>query len=197
MPPATLRLLAPGQYRRTPWKNGGGVTVDIADAYRDGIASPGWDGMLWRFGHTRIERNGPFSDLSGFDRLLAVIDGSGLVLHPAGAQALDVRAPFRPVRFPGEWAIVSELTSGAVGVLNLMADRQGFEIDLEFVRGRRVVAAKAGIYLAYALVGGALVRVDGFSQPVPAGHTLRVDAGATVTIEVEDELVALATIRPR
>jgi environmental stress-induced protein Ves len=48
----TIRL-DPQSYRRTPWKNGGGVTVDIADATRRGRAGR-WSGMLWRFGRTRI-----------------------------------------------------------------------------------------------------------------------------------------------
>jgi len=197
MAPLRVSVLAPSLYRHTPWKNGGGVTVDIADAHRDGAAPQGWDGMRWRFGHTRIERNGPFSDLSGFDRLLAVIDGSGLMLHPAGRAPIDVRAPFRPVRFPGDWAIVSELTAGPVGVLNLMADRRDFEIELSFVRGTAAVGAAAGTRLAYALKGDARVRVDGGLHALAAGATLRVDATAAAAVEIDCELVALATIRPR
>ena len=33
---AGITRLDPKTYRRTPWKNGGGVTVDIADAYAAG-----------------------------------------------------------------------------------------------------------------------------------------------------------------
>jgi uncharacterized protein len=43
--------LDPAGYRRTPWKNGGGVTVDIAE-HED----------AWRFGRTPITTAGPFSD---------------------------------------------------------------------------------------------------------------------------------------
>ena len=38
-----ITLLDPAGYRRTPWKNGGGVTVDIAE-HKD----------AWRFGRTPI-----------------------------------------------------------------------------------------------------------------------------------------------
>ena len=121
-----LARLDSARYRRTPWKNGGGVTVDIAGASVPGVAPGAWEGVIWRFGQTRIERPGPFSDLSGFDRLLAVVEGQGLVLHPAGAPALDVRARFHPVRFPGEWRIESELEDGPVAVVNLIAPPSTF-----------------------------------------------------------------------
>ena len=75
-----IMRLDPKAYRRTPWKNGGGVTIDIADDYASGVTSGSWSGMLWRFGRTRIETPGPFSDLSGFDRILTVIGGRGLTL---------------------------------------------------------------------------------------------------------------------
>ena len=59
----SLRL-DPKAYRRTPWKNGGGVTIDIADDYAPGAAPGSWSGMLWRLGHTQIVEPAPFSDLS-------------------------------------------------------------------------------------------------------------------------------------
>jgi len=31
-----IMRLDPAAYRRTPWKNGGGITIDIADAYAPG-----------------------------------------------------------------------------------------------------------------------------------------------------------------
>ena len=91
--------------------------------------------MIWRFGQTRIERPGPFSDLSGFDRLLAVVEGRGLVLRPAGVPALDVRARVSAGPLPGEWQIESELEDGPVAVVNLMADRHLAAIDLRFATG--------------------------------------------------------------
>src|SRR4051812_42413643 len=93
-----ITRLEPAAYRRTPWKNGGGVTIDIADAYAPGATVGGWSAMRWRFGRTQILAPGPFSDLSGYDRILTVIGGRGLVLEIAGGQALDGRRPFPPGR---------------------------------------------------------------------------------------------------
>jgi len=129
--------LDPRAYRRTPWKNGGGVAVDIADAYAPGAQAGSWSGMLWRLGRTEIVEGGPFSDLSGYDRILTVIGGRGLVLQIEGGAALDVREPYRPVRFRGEDRIVSRLETGPVAVLNLIADRR-HAIDVAILSGTDV-----------------------------------------------------------
>ena len=63
-----LTTIDPAAYRHTPWKNGGGVTIDIAESLLPGFPPGSWEGMVWRFGRTAIVAPGPFSDLSGFDR---------------------------------------------------------------------------------------------------------------------------------
>ena len=123
--------LDPDRYQRTPWKNGGGVTVDIA-----------FDGDVWRFSRTPITAAGPFSDYSGFDRLQVLVAGSGLVLQtPTGE--IDVRRPFRPVRFAGETPIVSRLEAGPVEVINLMGERSRVRTRSRRARSRAARSAWA------------------------------------------------------
>src|SRR5581483_7559731 len=149
----TITRLDPASYRRTPWKNGGGVAVDIADAYRADAVPGDWSGMLWRLGRTEIVAGGPFSDLSGYDRILTVIGGRGLMLQIEGGEALDARAPFRPVRFRGEDRITSDLEAGPVAVLNLIADR-AHAIDLAVLDGGAVRKLDRAINIVYALADG-------------------------------------------
>lgn len=194
MRPTSIRFLSPADYRRTPWKNGGGVTIDIADEYLPGAPAGGWDAMVWRFGRTRIVEPGPFSDLSGFDRLLAVIDGSGLVLHPEGAPPLDVRQPFRPVRFPGDWRIVSELTAGPVGVMNLLADRRMAKIDLRFLRAAERWTPPPGVVIVHAPAGDADAAIDGAPHRLAADHALRLETSGDIEVATAQGLLAVASI---
>lgn len=113
-----IARLTPSQYKRTPWKNGGGVTVDIVV-----------EGD-WRFGRTPITAPGPFSDYSGHDRLQLLVSGSGLVLETPDSE-IDVRRPFHPVRFAGETKIVSRLEAGPVEVVNLIGRRDAVSLDLQ------------------------------------------------------------------
>jgi environmental stress-induced protein Ves len=186
--------LDPKTYRRTPWKNGGGVTIDIADDYAPGVTPGSWSGMRWRFGRTRIVTPGPFSDLSGFDRILTVIGGRGLTLEVEGGAALDVREPYRPVRFRGEDRIVSRLETGPVAVLNLLADRSAYEIDVAILSGGDARPLDSAISIVYALEDGA-VAIDE-SYALVADEALRVD-GAGATLQVEAGRLALGKISSR
>ena len=131
-----ITLLDPSQYRRTPWKNGGGVTVDIAE--QDDV---------WRFGRTPITAPGPFSDYAGFDRLQVLVAGRGLVLDTPDGE-IDVRTPFKPVRFNGETRIVSRLESGPVEVVNLIGARAKVRIALDVLRSDGALTVEPGTHLA-------------------------------------------------
>ncbi|MBV6325790.1 HutD family protein, partial [Duganella sp. HSC-15S17] len=116
-------------YTRSPWKNGGGIFTDIADAHREGSPARDWDSLLWRFASTPIVAPGPFSHMPGIDRLQMVVGGRGLVLK-SPTQDFDEREPFTTVRFTGEMEIVTALEAGPVEVVNLMARRGAAEIEL-------------------------------------------------------------------
>jgi environmental stress-induced protein Ves len=188
-----ITRLDPAAYRRTPWKNGGGITIDIADAYAPGAAPGSWSGMLWRLGRTRIVEPGPFSDLSGYDRILTAIGGRGLVLEIAGGQALDVREPFRPVRFAGEDRITSRLEAGPVAVLNLMSDRR-HAIDVVMLSGQDTRALDAAINIVYAIEDSEVVIGDR-ALTLMTDEALRSDQSGELTMR--RGRVALSTISSR
>lgn len=181
-----ITALDPSAFGRTPWKNGGGVVIDIAGELRDGAASAaGWDATLWRFGRTTIPVAAPFSDLTGFDRLLMVVGGRGLVLQTP-TEEIDVREPFAPVRFAGETRIVSRLEAGPVEVVNLIADRAYAEMDLERLESGDSKALAPGVHVLYAAAEDCALRFAGEPRTLAGGHALRIDA-------VEDCLVVCVT----
>ncbi|MBV8840987.1 MAG: HutD family protein [Alphaproteobacteria bacterium] len=185
--------LDPTTYRRTPWKNGGGMTVDIADAYRADAVPGDWSAMLWRPGRTEIVAAGPFSDLSGYDRILTVIGGRGLTLRIEGGAALDVREPFRPVRFRGEDRITSQLEAGPVAVLNLIADRR-HAIDVAVLGGGEGRPLGAAINIIYAPAESTVV-LGAERYRLAADAALRLDGPGE--LRVESGRVILATISSR
>ncbi len=196
MSPTRFTALAPSAYRHTPWKNGGGVTIDIAGASRPGFQEGGWNGMLWRFGRTAIEQDGPFSDLTGFDRLQMVVAGRGLVLQAATGE-IDVREPLVPVRFAGETAIVSRLEAGPVEVVNLIADRSYASIDLRVLAAGTSWRLDPGIHVCYASQEACSLRCDGRPHDLAAGHALQVESDDGISLEGLAGNTLVASILPR
>jgi environmental stress-induced protein Ves len=155
--------LDPTRYVRVPWKNGGGVTVDIA-----------FDGDVWRFSRTPITAPGAFSDYTGFDRLQVLIAGSGLVLQtPTGE--IDMRRPFRPARFAGETPIVSRLDAGPVEVINLMGERSKVRIDLAVLEAGQQQHLGSGLHIAYCPDSQAVLRLAGETHELPANGGLGIE----------------------
>lgn len=192
----TLTPLSPESFRSKPWKNGGGVTLDIADASRPGADPAGWEGMIWRLGRTAIVQPGPFSDLTGYERLQAVIVGSGLVLDGEDGE-IDLRQPFRPVRYDGGIPLVSRLENGPVEVVNLIADRSLCAIDLVVPVVGEGIALSAPTHILYAPCEAVQGRCGEMAFTVEAGHALRIDAQAEAALTVEAGQALLASIRPR
>jgi len=70
----------------SPWKNGGGVTREVA-AFPEGAAL---DAFVWRVSVADVAQAGPFSRFAGIDRTLAVDVMAGSAI---GSPMLKARAP--------------------------------------------------------------------------------------------------------
>lgn len=109
-----LRIIKSSEYVSMPWKNGMGVTDQID-------LLPGQDlPYLWRLSSARVEADSPFSLFPGYERLLAVFEGEGLLLND--------RPLLRhmPVAFAGEENIQCKLLAGPVRDLGLIYHRDHF-----------------------------------------------------------------------
>ena len=140
-----------------PWKNGRGELVVI-----DSEGGKSWQdmGVAWHFGRTAIIEEGPFSDYTGYERLQVVTKGAGLVLV-APDHEIDLRLPMHPRRYDGGTPIRTLLEKGPVEVVNLIADRGRFDIDLRVGKAGAQMFCKSGRHVVYAPVGAALVEIDG------------------------------------
>lgn len=181
-PSPRVTPLDPSSYRRVPWKNGRGVTMDIA-----------FEREVWRFSRTPITEPGPFSDHAGLDRLLVLVAGSGLVLETPGGE-IDARRPFRPVRFAGETPVVSRLEAGPVEVVNLLGDRSRVAIDLAVLDAGGTRRLGEGTHIAYCAGGQAVLTLAGQEHPIDADGGLRIDGVADVATCTAG-LVVLGSVR--
>jgi len=139
------------------------VSVDIASG-----------GEVWRFGRTPITAAGPFSDYTGFDRMQVLVAGSGLMLETPDGE-IDVREPFKPVRFAGETSITSRLEAGPVEVVNLMGDRGRVQIDLAVLEAGETQHLGPGLHIAYCPTGPARLRLLGEEYALQADGGLRIE----------------------
>jgi uncharacterized protein len=109
-----------------------------------------------------------------------LVAGRGLLLEtPEGD--IDVREPFKPVRFAGESRIMSRLEAGPVEVINLMGDRSRVRIDLAALNVGETRRLGPALHIAYCPTGRAVLRLRDGEYDLPADGGLRIEeAGETV-----------------
>ncbi|MGW0411907.1 HutD/Ves family protein [Streptomyces collinus] len=138
----------------TPWKNGGGLTSEVAVHPRDA----GTDDFDWRISVADVASAGPFSAFPGVDRIITLIDGPGMVLTVDGAEH-RMDAPYEPFPFPGDAVTECELLDGPIVDFNVMVRRARMTAEVRVARSATEVRPTAGTdVLAVVLDGSAVLR---------------------------------------
>jgi environmental stress-induced protein Ves len=167
--PAVVHLTR-ADARVLPWKNGRGTTEELALWPR--AASFERADFDWRISRARIDADGPFSAFPGFERILLVTAGEGLLLsHGERAARARVRR-LEPYAFSGDWPTAAELAAGPVADFNVLTRRGTCRADVSVLPlGRRRVREELDARHAFAhvLAGAARARVTAEEEPFELG----------------------------
>ncbi|HKU68116.1 MAG TPA: HutD family protein [Candidatus Baltobacteraceae bacterium] len=128
--------------RRVPWRNGGGWTSVLAQA-------EGREPAPWRISVAEIERDGPFSDYSGYDRTI-VAEDAGFTLEFADGARAEIH-PLVPYSFAGERAVFCRLHGARATAFNVITLRGAFTHEVRVERGEIVVSIHSPAGFAAAI----------------------------------------------
>ena len=149
-----MRILRAADHRRMPWKNGGGVTTEIA-VFPEGA---GLDEFEWRLSMANVASDGPFSLFADVDRTLAVLEGEGIVLSVEGRADVTLARTSPPFAFAADRQCAARLITGPILDLNIMTRRDRFAHRLELVgEGRSMTRSGAALTIAFCAVGSASI----------------------------------------
>jgi len=171
-----MRIIRPSEYRRMPWKNGGGETVEIAVA----PAGASLDAFDWRVSMAHVASSGPFSRFPGVDRTLAVLEGPGIRLSIAGRKAVPLRRDTPPFGFSGDDPAEAELIDGAIEDLNVMTRRAGHRHRLSRLAATAPVSLRREGDWLLVVARGATARAS------TAREEHRLAEGTTVLLDETD-----------
>jgi environmental stress-induced protein Ves len=177
----TWNLIRLSEAPASPWRNGGGVTHELA-------AGPARDDWTWRISVAEVAADGPFSDFPGVQRWFAVLRGAGVRLAIDG-QVHEVVAASAPLEFDGAAQVDSSLLAGPTHDLNLMVQRARATGRMTRTTGtQRFTPAADGVLAVYALDAGASLTTSADAAPFAAPpHSL---AWATLAAGTEVEVAS-------
>jgi len=143
-----MEIIRFSEIRPEPWRNGGGVTRELASHPKAASAQDGaWD---WRVSIADVSKAGAFSVFPGMERVLTVIDGELLLLTVDGEEHPVEK--YRPFRFSGEADTSSALPTGDIRDLNVIARAGAFKgytsiIELSKKRAHPVFEGQLAVLL--------------------------------------------------
>lgn len=129
------QILDSFQYRRMPWKNGLGETLEIFTHEDD-------EGIRFRISQAAVVEDGVFSDFSGLHRTLVLLSGTGMVLtHTVHEQDTHNRLlnTLDMALFDGGALTTATLLNGPIEDLNIMVRKQDTQSNVKAVQATESV----------------------------------------------------------
>jgi hypothetical protein len=147
-----------------PWRNGLGTTIELLKQ-----DLPCGDGFAWRLSMADVTTNGAFSNFSGYQRTLLLLEGKGLTLESNGASH-RLEKPLQSARFSGDDQTFATLHDGPVKDFNVMVQRQhcSARVSSALHPDESTLDVDGDILLVYAVDGELSLSVPEIS--VPSGH---------------------------
>jgi environmental stress-induced protein Ves len=176
-----IQVLRAADRVASPWKNGGGVTREVA-------SSPSGTGVSefdWRVSLADVASGGPFSTFEGIDRVITVVQGEGMALTVDGEETV-VSELYRPFAFSGDAKTDCRLLGGPLVDFNVMTRRGKVSADVQFVRER---VALSGTVLVVVLEGSSAI--DG-TELGPLDAALLTDAATVLEVEGTAAVVTIS-----
>lgn len=177
------------EHVRSPWRNGGGMTAEVA-AWPPG-ADAGSD-FSWRVSFADVAASGDFSTFPGVDRVITLIDGPPMTLELPGETT--VLRPFVPYSFDGGVPVRCSVTAPTRD-LNVMTRRGRASATVEMLdvgKGEEPLPQGSPL-LVVGLTGAVCAREGDDAAALGPGDVLVTDQ--PVTVEGAG-LVAIVRIAP-
>jgi uncharacterized protein len=184
--------MTPAEARRMPWKNGLGLTLELA------VEPPGATletGFHWRLSSAEVATSGPFSSFPGLERWLLLLEGAGFRIDFGERGCVLLDEPRVPLRFSGDWPATATLLEGPCIDLNLMVDPGCCRASLQVLHAdaELPLPLAPGTHLVFIAAGSLAVPL--WNLHLETSHLLRVEDGpAELTLVPDSDGASLVWI---
>ncbi len=189
------RYLARANYTAMRWRNGAGITHEIAREPAQGEL------FSWRLSLASLQVSGPFSSYAGYQRCVALVAGRGFRLHIGAGQTQELRTAGNHVLFDGAAATRCELLDGPCTDLSLIVREPGIidHASLLAIGSEQDLKSPAARTLLLFVVRGAMSAESPGSTPSAQARAafFRLNLHDTLLIPAEESwCVKSVTVEP-
>jgi environmental stress-induced protein Ves len=171
-----MKLIAYESLTATPWKNGGGITRELA-CYPVGASM---HDFIWRVSIADVNSSGPFSNFPEIDRVITLLDGDGMQLRFENGKQHTLVEKLHPFIFRGEDKVDAQLAGSPSRDFNLMTRRNVAYGKVEVRRTAGVIDQGLSTLLLFCVCGQ--WQISTAEHSLQQGDTLIIDAPECDTI---------------
>ncbi|ABE54368.1 protein of unknown function DUF886 [Shewanella denitrificans OS217] len=170
-----MQIIPPNDFKRLPWKNGKGETIELA--INEGGTMADFD---WRISMAKVTEDGPFSDFSGYQRQLLLLEGVGITLkhqnHDGRHQYQTLATPLAVANFDGGLMTSGVLINGPISDFNLIVKAAKYQTDVHVLQASTLTLPLSQLLFAYAVTGSCEVTFSNNTITLPQGYLVRLAA---------------------
>jgi uncharacterized protein len=196
-----ISIISPKQFKQIPWKNGKGLTTELA--INDGGTL---DNFAWRLSIASVVEDGEFSNFSGYWRNLVLISGKGISLQHTLNSAVKTDCLTKLLQlssFDGGSKTQGKLLGGeldeafnnnidSVGItdFNVMTKIGKYKAEVSTYTTKEPIKIKScDLCFVYSLTDELSTTTNEKTQQIPAKHLLKITSPMTNAITVSGEMM--------
>ena len=168
-----LTILSPEAFKTIPWKNGLGHTTELAINNGGNL-----DYFDWRLSIASVVNDGEFSNFSGCQRNLVLIEGSGLILDHGNGDIDKLTNLLDIAHFDGGNKTYGSLVNGAIKDFNVMTNQQSFNAQVDGYTGTKDLSftpTVKTVAFVYSLTDETKIQTNKQSLQLPVGHLIKIE----------------------
>ncbi len=185
-------ILSDKDFKRVPWKNGMGFTTELK------VHHPlKNEGFTWRLSIAGIVKDGEFSDFSGYDRILVMLDGNGVVLEHDNGKKDILKKRFDSAYFSGNRKTFAKLIDGPVKDFNIIVKRDCCFSKVDITRDTKThrFNLDTGHFLVYSVDQNIDININNKNTILlPANHLFHFDNSVGKFENMEISLTGISAI---
>ncbi len=187
-----FKIITPAHYQTIAWKNGKGVTTELA--INSGATLANFD---WRLSIASVVENGGFSDFSGYQRQLILLSGNGIKLTHDARQVDQLTLPLSMAVFDGACHTVGELIGGPVEDFNVMTKQKTFKADVKtFPQQHSINYSATWISFIYATKQSIQIKYNLENIELAKGHLFQASSETVSNFQVTGSDFIVVNIQP-
>lgn len=170
-----INIIKPNDFTLLPWKNGLGHTTELA--INQGGSLEDFD---WRLSIASVVTNGAFSNFSGYQRNLVLIEGNGLTLDHQNGTCDQLTKILDVATFDGGCHTLGLLNQGGIKDFNIMTKKSTMTAKVKCYRDSQKIVVnlnQGDLCFAYSLTNSltveSLVANQG-DRSVPLGCLVKI-----------------------